>query len=249
MAGNLEMAQVNNAFLGSLYPGTMIFDLPFIFRDNDHMRKVVRGPIGGQIYGEFEKRTGIKLVLAGLADGPRSVFNRTRPVTTPGDLKGMKLRVMENPIMVDTFKALGAIPTPMAFPEIYMAAKQGVIDGAETPPTGLIDMKAPEIAKYYSLTRHFAMPSAVAVNAKWLAGLPAEYRKAFHEAEAEAAAWYDKVYEDEGEKALAIVKKAGMEINSVKDINEFRTAVMPVYEKYGERAGGKKLIDEVIATK
>ena len=249
MAGNLEMAQVNNAFLGSLHSPTMAFDLPFIFRDNGHMRLVVRGAIGQKIYSDFEKRTGVRLMMTGLADGPRSVFNRTRPVNTPADLKGMKLRVMENPIMVDTFRALGAIPTPMAFPEIYMAAKQGVIDGAETPPTGLIDMKAPEISKYYSLTRHFAMPSAVAVNAKWFDKLSDENKKAFREAEAEAVAWYDKVYDEESEKALEIVKKDGMIINAVTDPSEFRNAVKSVYEKYAERAGGQAVLDQIIATK
>ena len=86
---------------------------------------------------------------------------------TPADLNGMKLRVMEGPIMVDTFKDLGAIPTPMAYPEVYMAAKQGVIDGAETLPNSLITGKVPEIAKYYSLTRHFSIPSGIAANAKW----------------------------------------------------------------------------------
>lgn len=247
MAGNLEMCQVNNAFLGSLYSGTMLFDLPFVFRDNDHMRKVVRGEIGEEVYGAFEDQTGLKLVLTGLADGPRSVWNRTRAVRTPADLEGLKLRVMESPLMVDTFTALGAIPTPMAYPEVYMAAKQGVIDGAETPPAGLIDMKAPEIAKYYSLTQHFAMPSAVAVNAEWFASLPQEYQDAMIEADAEASAWYDQVYDEDAIKALAVVKAEGMEVNEVDDPEAFREAVKPVYENYAERVGGIEMIDRVLA--
>jgi tripartite ATP-independent transporter DctP family solute receptor len=146
MAGNLEMAQVNNAFLANLYPGTTLFDLPFLFRDNEHMKKVVRGPIGQQVYADFEKKIGIKLFMTGLADGPRSVWNRRRAVRVPDDMKGIKLRVMQGPLMVDTFKALGAIPTPMPFPEVYMAAKQGVIDGAEQPPFGVVELKANEVA-------------------------------------------------------------------------------------------------------
>ena len=165
MANNLELAQVNNAFLGTLYSGTMLFDLPFVFRDNEHMKRVVRGPIGQQVYGEFEKKTGMRILMTGLADGPRSTWNRKRAILSPDDMRGMKLRVMENPLMVDSFRALGAIPTPMAFPEIYMAAKQGVIDGGETPPFGVVELKAWEVAKYYSLTKHFAMPSGVGVSA------------------------------------------------------------------------------------
>jgi TRAP-type C4-dicarboxylate transport system substrate-binding protein len=111
MAGNLEMAQFNNAILSSLYSAATLFDLPFVFRDIEHLRRVVRGPIGQQVYGEFEKRTGIKILMAGLPDEPRSVWNKRRPVRTPEDLKGLKIRVMENTLMIDTFRALGAIPT------------------------------------------------------------------------------------------------------------------------------------------
>jgi len=249
MGGSLELTQVNNAFLGVVHPNTMLFDLPFVFRDNDHMRRVVRGDIGRKVYAEYEQKTGMMLVVAGLADGPRSVWNRTRPVRTPADLKGMKLRVMEAPIMVDTFRALGAIPTPMPFPEVYMAAKQGVIDGAETPPSGLPETKVPEIAKYYSLTKHFAMPSAVAANAKWFNGLPESYRNAIREASAEVSVWYDNIYDSDNLKALDQVKKDGMVVNEVDDLQAYRDAVKPVYEKYAERVGGMQMIQAVIDTK
>lgn len=249
MAGNLEMAQINNANLGAFYSGTMLFDLPFVFRDNDHMRDVVRGEIGKKVYDEFEKKTGVRLLISGLADGPRSVWNRKHPVTTPEDMKGLKLRVMQAPILVDTFTALGAIPTPMAYPEVYMAAKQGVIDGADTPPAGLIDMKAPEIAKYYSLTAHVAMPSGVAVNAAWFDALPDVYKKAMTEAAAEASAWYDETYDSDAKKAIGVVESQGMSVNQVKDPDAFRNAVKGVYAKYADRVGGQAAIDAVIATK
>lgn len=248
MAGNLEMAQINNANLGAFHQGTMLFDLPFVFRDNDHMRKVVRGEIGQEIYGELEERTGVRLLISGLADGPRSVWNRTRPVKTPDDMKGLKLRVMQAPILVDTFIALGAIPTPMAYPEVYMAAKQGVIDGADTPPGGLIDMKAPEIAQYYSLTAHVAMPSGIAVGAEWFDSLPTAYQAAMLEAAAEAAAWYDATYDADAVEAIGIVESQGMTVNEVDDMQAFRDAVKGVYDKYAERVGGQALIDAVIQT-
>ena len=88
MAGTLELAQVNNAFLGTLYPGTQLFDLPFVFRDNEHMKKVVRGTIGQQVYAELERRTGIRILMSGLPDGPRSVFNTRRAIYSPEDMKG-----------------------------------------------------------------------------------------------------------------------------------------------------------------
>ena len=248
MAGNLEMAQVNNAFLANLYPATSLFDLPFLFRDNEHMKRVVRGPIGQQVYADFEKKTGIRLFMTGLADGPRSVWNRRRAVRVPDDMKGIKLRVMQGPLMVDTFKALGAIPTPMPFPEVYMAAKQGVIDGAEQPPFGVVELKANEVAKYYSLTKHFAMPSALGIGLKWLNGLSKEHQQAIQEAADEARAWYDGQYATEDAAALVEIKKRGMEINET-DIELFRAAVKPVYDKYADQVGGWKLIQAVLDTK
>jgi TRAP-type transport system periplasmic protein len=249
MAGNLEMAQFNNAILSSLYPAATLFDLPFVFRDIEHLRRVVRGPIGQQVYGEFEKRTGIKILMAGLPDGPRSVWNRRRPIRTPEDLKGLKIRVMENALMIDTFRALGAIPTPMAYTELYMAAKQGVVDGAETPPYALTDQKAPEVAKYYSLTKHFTSPSGVGVNVKWFTALSPEYKKAILEAADEARAWYDQQFEAVNIAALAEVKQLGMEVNEVEDIEQFRKAVQPVYDKYADQVGGRKMIQAAIDTK
>jgi tripartite ATP-independent transporter DctP family solute receptor len=243
------MCQVNNAFLNSILPETGLFDLPFIFRDNDHMHHVVRGPIGQAVYGRLEQKTGIRIMMAGIADGPRSVYNRVRPIHTPTDLKGLKIRVMESPLQVATFKALGALPVPMAFPAIYMAMKQGVIDGAETPPAGLADQKASEVAKYYSLTQHFSSPSSVAVNAKWFDGLPPQYQSATKEAMAEALAWYDALYVEETRKGLELAKAQGMEVNAVDNPAAFHDAVKPVYEEYAPRVGGMQAIQAVLDTK
>jgi tripartite ATP-independent transporter DctP family solute receptor len=249
IGGNLELCGVNNANLAPLYPNTMLFDFPFIFRDYEHMKKVVRGPIGQQIYGEFEQKTGIKLIMTGLPDGARSIWNRRRPVLSPDDVKGLKLRVMEAPLMVDTFRALGAIPTPMASTEVYMAAKQGVIDGAEWGPLGIIEQKSYETAKYYTLTKHFNMPGSVGMSAKWFNGLKPEYQKAIMEAAEEARVWFDKEFDADEARALAEVKKRGMEIVENPDIERFRTAVKPVYEKYADKVGGWKMIQAVLDTK
>jgi TRAP-type transport system periplasmic protein len=249
IAGNLEMCGVNNANLAPLYPNTMLFDFPFIFRDYDHMKKVVRGPIGQQVYSEFEQKTGIKLIMTGLPDGARSIWNRRRPVLSPDDVKGLKLRVMEAPLMVDTFKALGAIPTPMASTEVYMAAKQGVIDGAEWGPLGIIEQKSYETAKYYTLTKHFNMPGSVGMSAKWFNALKPEHQKAIMESAEEARAWFDKEFDADEARALAEVKKKGMEIVENPDIEKFRAAVKPVYDKYADKVGGWKMIQAVLDTK
>jgi tripartite ATP-independent transporter DctP family solute receptor len=249
IAGNLEMCGVNNANLGPLYPGTQLFDLPFIFRDYEHMKHVVRGPIGQQVYAELERRTGIKLIMTGLPDGARSIWNRTRPVRTPEDVRGLKLRVMEAPLMVDTFKALGAIPTPMSSTEVYMAAKQGVIDGAEWGPLGIIEQKSYETAKYYTLTKHFNMPGSVGMSAKWFNGLKPEHQKAIMEAAEEARAWFDQQFDADETKALAEVKQRGMEVIEAPSVEPFRAAVKPVYDRYADRVGGWTMIQAVLDTK
>ena len=249
IGGNLELCGVNNANLAPLHPNTMLFDFPFIFRDYEHMKKVVRGPIGQQVYGEFEQKTGIKLIMTGLPDGARSIWNRRRPVLSPEDVKGLKLRVMEAPLMVDTFRALGAIPTPMASTEVYMAAKQGVIDGAEWGPLGIIEQKSYETAKYYTLTKHFNMPGSVGMSAKWFNGLKPEHQKAIMEAAEEARAWFDKEFDADEARALVEVKKRGMEIVENPDIEPFRTAVKAVYDKYADKVGGWKMIQAVLDTK
>ena len=249
IANNLEFAMINNAAVGALYPRAMLFDLPFVFRDNEHMKKVVRGPIGTQLYQEFADKTGMMVLMSGMADGPRSVWNRVRPILRPDDLKGMKLRVMESSLMIDTFRALGAVPQPMPFPDVYMAAKQGVIDGAETPPAGLLAMKAPELAKYYSFTNHFSLPVELGMNVRWFKSLPPAYQQAILSAADEARAWYDDEYTKDEQASLAAAKKDGMIINEVTDLNEFRTRVKPVYDKYLERVGGQAAVDRVQAVR
>lgn len=249
IAGNLEFAMINNAAIGALYPRAMLFDLPFVFRDNEHMKKVVRGQIGTQLYQEFADKTGMMVLMAGMADGPRSVWNRLRPITRPDDLKGMKLRVMESSLMIDTFRALGAVPQPMPFPDVYMAAKLGVIDGAETPPAGLLAMKAPELAKYYSFTNHFSLPVELGMNVRWFKSLSLAHQQAILAAADEARAWYDAEYTNDEQASLAAAKKDGMIINEVTDLNEFRTRVKPVYDKYLERVGGQAAVDRVQAVR
>lgn len=248
LAGNVEMMFMNNSYLATLHSNTMLFDLPFVFRDNEHMKRVVRGPIGAQVYDEYEKKTGVKLLMTGMMDGERSVWNARRPVIRPEDAKGLKLRVMESPLMVDTFRAFGALPTPMPTPEVYMATRQGVIDGGEWPPTAVVMNKVYETAKYYSITRHFNMPASVAVNAKWFNRLPAEYQKALQEAANDTLSWHDREFTKDEQEALEKLKQEGVQINEA-DLAAFQQMMKPVYDKYAAQVGGWKMIQAVIDTK
>jgi len=249
IAGNLELCGMANANLGPISPGPMLFDLPFIFRDYDHMKKVTRGPIGQKVYQEFADKTGIMLIMTGLPDGARSVWNRVRPVRTPADMKGLKLRVMQTPLLVDAFALLGAIPAPMSSTEVYMAAKQGVIDGAEWGPMGMIEQKSYETAKYYTLTKHLNSPGSVAMSAKWYQSLSKPQQEAIMSSAEEARAWFDSQFDKEEAAALEDVKRRGMEVIENPDIAPFVAAVRPVYDKYAERVGGWPMIQAVLDTK
>jgi tripartite ATP-independent transporter DctP family solute receptor len=249
MAGNLEMCGVANANLGPLSPGPMLFDLPFIFRDYDHMKKVVRGPIGEKIYKEFEEKTGIKLLMTGLPDGARSIWNKVRPVRTPEDVKGLKLRVMQSPLLIDAFSLLGAIPTPMSSTEVYMAVNQGVIDGAEWGPLGMIEQKSYEQAQYYTLTKHLNSPGSVAVSAEWFNSLPPDYQSAILKAAEESRQWFDAEFDKNEAAALAQLHEKGLDIIETPDLAPFIAAVRPVYDKYAEQVGGWEMIQQVLDTK
>jgi tripartite ATP-independent transporter DctP family solute receptor len=247
IVGNLEFCGVANSNLGPLYPPAQLFDLPFLFRDTAHMVKVARGPIGEAIWRGIEAKTGIKLIMTGLPDGARSVWNSKRPVHTPADIKGLKLRVIQAPMMIDTFVALGAIPAPMASTDVYMAARQGVIDGAEWGPLGMIEQKSYEEAKYYTLTQHLNPPGSVAMNAAWFHALPALQQDIVLSAADHARSWFDAAFAQEESDALALVKAKGVEVIEHPDLAPFITAVQPVYEKYASQVGGWDTIKAVMA--
>ena len=123
-----------------------------------------------------------------------------------------------------------------------------MIDGAEWGPLGMVEQKSYETAKYYTLTKHFNMPGSVAVNSEWFNGLPPDYQNAMMEAADEARVWFDETFDADEAGALAKLYDLGMEINENPDIDPFREAVRPVYDKYAEDVGGWDLINEVIAT-
>ena len=239
------MANANSAD----FARPMLFDLPFIFRNYDHMKKVTRGPNGQKVYQEFTNKTGIMVIMTGVPDGARSVWNRVRPVRTPADMKGLKLGVMQTPLLVDAFALFGAIPAPMSSTEVYMAAKQGVIDGAKWGPMGMIEQKLYETAKYYTLTKHLDSPGLGGDEREVVPEPLQAPQRGDHVLAEEARAWFDSQFDKEEAAALEDVKRRGMEVIENPDIAPFVAAVRPVYDKYAERVGGWPMIQAVLDTK
>ncbi len=222
-----------------------IFDLPFLFSSPEQAYKVLDGPIGKQMLADMEA-----IGWKGLAYGERgfrNLTNSTREVKVPEDMKGLKIRLMQNPIYVDSFKALGADAVPMAWTEALTALQQGTIDGQENPLNVIVSFNLYESQKYLSITRHAYSPNVIMMSLKTWNKLSPEHQKLIQES-AQAAAEENRRYDNEMEAEwIQLLKDKGMVITE-PDIALFRKAVRPVYEKY-EAQYGKELIDEILNTK
>lgn len=232
--GSIEMAQVSTGPIAGFIPEFDLFSLPYVFRNTDHFVKVVNGPVGAKFFELLEKR-GIK-GLSWFDNGYRSVFNRKRSVRTPEDMKGLKIRVMESPIMVDTINSMGGSATPMAYGELYTALQQGVLDGAENAPGNVLNDKFYEVTKYYSLTNHFRPPGVVGISLKVWNRLSKEHQAVLLD-EAKALQTYEiELTQKVQQEAIEQLKAKGVQINEV-DFDAFLKAVKPVHDKFSARFG------------
>ena len=239
--GNVTMTVVNGAVISNFTQKADVFNLPFIFRDLNHLYKAIDGEPGNIIAKELEPKN-LK-VLTWYANPDRHMFSN-KPITKLADMKGMKIRVTQSPVSIKTFNALGALATPMAYGELYSALQQGVVDGAENDWFGIRGMKFYEVAKNISLTGHFMVACPVMVNLKWFNSLPADQQKAIQEAAIVGRDAMRKYMDEELKKVEADVVKKGGIVHKVQDIDAFRQAVQPVYKEF-EGVIGKDLIEKV----
>lgn len=240
--GVVEMAIITGGPIINFMPQFGVFDLPFLFASPEHAYKVLDGEIGRKMLADMEKN-GWK----GLAYGERGFRNLTnskRPVVTPADVTGLKIRLMQNPVFVDAFKALGANAVPMAWTEALTALQQGTIDGQENPINVIHAFNLNESQKYLTLTRHAYSPNVILFSLrKWKEFTPEQ--QAIMEEAAQAAAEYNRDLDNTNEAAwLQELKDRGMEVVENPDLAAFREAVQPVYEKYEEKFG-KDLIEAI----
>ena len=247
ISGAIQFCGLNNAVLGTFEPSRMIFDLPFIFRNNEHMAKAVDGPVGQETRATVEKKLGVRIIMDGMFDGPRIVYTRVKPINKPEDFAGLKIRTMESPLMIDTFKAVGANPTPMAATEVYMGLKQGTIDAAENSPQVILSERMYEATKYLSQTNHLNIPVLNIVNVAWLKSLPEAYQTAIDEGQKEAIAQQRATWVKAIADATEELKKLGMTVNAV-DPTPFQGKMEAVWAKYAEKIGGMAQIKRVLDT-
>jgi tripartite ATP-independent transporter DctP family solute receptor len=234
--GALQFARVSVGALGPVVDDLNVFNLPFLFRDTPHMQKVIDGPIGQELLDKVTNNPRTRLVgLAWMDAGARSLYDTKRPIKSIDDLKGLKVRVMGNPMFVDMMNALGGNGVAMGYDQVFSALQTGVVDGAENNPPSFVFDNHYQVAKYYTLTQHLIVPEILVFSRTTWDALSKDdqalIRKLGHEAQLDERQLWNKV-EDE---AMAKMKAAGIEIVVLTDKKPFQAAVKPVWDKYGAK--------------
>ena len=242
--GTIDLAIVSTGATLNFVPETGVFDIPFLLRDLQHARAVLDSKIGQDMLAKFPSR-GI-IALAWGEQGFRHLTNNVRPVKTPADAKGLKIRTTENPIHIAAFREIGILATPMAWPEVATALQQGTIDGQENPLSVIVSAKLPQVQKYLSLTAHVYGPALVLMSPAVYDGLSDQDKQLMRDAGV-AAAQSMRDYVDDIEKTgVDAVKAEGMQVNAV-DHAAFAKAVEPIYPKYYKQFG-QELVEAIRQT-
>jgi len=241
--GTVDMTLTGTAELGTFQKEMALFDMPFLFKDRAHAYRAL-DTVGMELGKPLERR-GIKL-LGYMENGIRHLTNNRRPVKSPADMKGLKIRVMNNKVYVEMMKALGASPTPMAFSELYSAMQQGTVDGQENPSAHIFTKRFYEVQKYASLTGHAYAPEPVLISMKSWNKLNGKQKAIIQSAATEAIAWQRKLSESKDTEFWNKIKKTGKIQVITVDRQPFINATLPVYKKMA-RTVGQKNIDKVKA--
>jgi tripartite ATP-independent transporter DctP family solute receptor len=245
--GSVDLVTVNSAPLSLSFPKFDLFVLPYLFKDEPQLQRFVDGPAGQKLAEEFEKATSIKL-MAYWANGVRHTFLPKKAVASPDDFKGVKVRVMNNEVYIGLFNALGAMPVPMAYGEVYTALATGTIDAAENDTAGFLAMKFYEPAKYFSMTSHVVAVKIALGSPAFLKRIPADLRPVFDQAIKESRDWQRKRYAEKQSKDIEWMKANKINVNEMKDLAAFQAKVKPLWAKYAPKIG-QELIDQALATK
>jgi tripartite ATP-independent transporter DctP family solute receptor len=234
--GAIQLARVSVGTLGPVIDDLNVFNLPFLFRDTAHMQKVIDGDIGTELLDKVTNNDKAGLVgLCWMDAGARSIYDTKKPIKTIADLKGLKIRVIGNPMFVDMMNALGGNGVAMGYDQVFSALQTGVVDGAENNPPSYVFDNHYQVAKYYTLTQHLIVPEILVLSRKTWDSLSKDdqalIKKLGREAQLEERDLWNK-YEA---AALEKAKAAGNQIIEVADKKPFQDAVKPVWDKYGPR--------------
>jgi tripartite ATP-independent transporter DctP family solute receptor len=227
--GSLAMTKVSTAPLEAFVPEMKIFGIPYVFRDEDHRWKIFQGPIGKRLL-----LAGEKYFLRGMCyydAGSRSFYTKDRPINTPADLQGLKIRVMKSITSVEMIQALGGSATPIPWGELYTALQQGVVDGAENNPPSFYLSRHYEVCKFYSLDEHTSVPDILLMSTVVWQGLTDQQQKWLQDAVDESVEYQKILWKEACDEAFREVQKAGVQV-STPDKTPFREAVKGMHDSY-----------------
>jgi tripartite ATP-independent transporter DctP family solute receptor len=234
--GAIALARVSVGVVGPLVDDINVFNLPFVFRSSEHMDKVIDGPIGKELLDKVTNNPNSHLIgLCFMDAGARSMYDTKRPMKTIDDLKGLKIRVMGNPIYVDMANALGANGVPMGYDQVFSALQTGVIDGAENNMPSFVFDNHYQVAKYYTFTEHLIVPEMLLMSRPIWDKMSKDDQALIVKFSKEAQLDERKLWDEKEKDALARMKAAGIQIVYLKDKTPFVKAVKPVWDKYGAK--------------
>ncbi|HLY06001.1 MAG TPA: TRAP transporter substrate-binding protein [Rhizomicrobium sp.] len=236
--GAIQLARVSVGALGPVIDELNVFNMPYLFRNTAHMQQVIDGPIGKELFDKINgsPKSGL-IALCFMDAGARSLYDTRKPIVNIADLKGMKIRVMGNPMFVDMMNALGGNGVPMGYDQVFSALQTGVVDGAENNPPSFVFDNHYQVAKFYTLDEHLIVPEMVVFSRRtWDTLSKADQAllvKFGREAQMEERVLWAKYEKDALDKARA----AGIQIIQIsdKDKKAFQDAVKPVWDKYGPK--------------
>ena len=246
--GALAFARISVGPMGTLVPELNVLNLPFMFRDDDHMDKVIDGPIGNELLKKLSDHPTAGLIgLCWMNAGTRNVYNSRKPIRSLGDVKGLKIRMMGNPVFVDTMNAMGGNGVAMGFDQLVNAMQTGVVDGAENNAPTYATGQHYRYARYFSLTGHLMIPEILVFSKKIWSALARDDQAMIARFAKEAQQEERVLWHDMEEKSVRQIEAAGVEIISIGDRESFRAAVQPVWERYGKQHA--ELIERIEAVK
>lgn len=237
--GTLDLVNTSTGPLGNFVPEVKIVDIPFLFRDYDHARKVMDGQVGQDLLKAMQAKGLIG--MAWTENGFRHMTNSKRPIRSADDARGLKMRTMENKVHMDGYKTFGILPTPMPFPELFTALQQGTVDGQENPIPVILASKFSQVQKHLSLTGHVYSPAVIILTPAVWNKLSAAEKNVFLEAGKKAAAAQRKRVNDDENNGIAQLEKDGMQVIRQVNGDSFRKAVTPAYQEYAKEFGAARI--------
>lgn len=225
--GTIEMTKISGAVLENIVPPIQAFSVPYLFRDEEHMEKVLWGDLGDELLLEGEKY-GLRGI--GYYDaGQRSFYTKNAPIQTPDDLRGLKIRVQPSVMAINLVRNLGGSPTPLSYGELYTAFQGGIVDGAENNPPSFYTSRHYEVTDYYVLNEHTAVPDVLVIGTQVWNDLSDQEREWLQQAVDESIEYQRELWRESEEESFEVVQEAGIEVIN-PDKEPFRQRVQPIYE-------------------